>query len=91
MGDLLELCIKNSSNVATLELEKDNLFLAGPLSIVGRSIVIHERRDDFGKGGTPDSLTTGNSGPRIACAIIGLKSTPISIPNVEHCSHGYYA
>lgn len=45
--------------------------LSGPRSIIGRGLVIHNNSDDLGKGGTPDSLTTGNSGSRIACAVIG--------------------
>ena len=39
--------------------------------LIGRSLVIHADRDDLGKGGFSDSLTTGHSGARIACAIIG--------------------
>lgn len=40
--------------------------------IIGRSIIIHENRDDLGKGSNADSLITGNSGARIGCAIIGI-------------------
>ena len=40
--------------------------------IVGRSVIIHEDEDDLGKGGEKDSKTTGHSGARIACAIIGI-------------------
>ena len=40
-------------------------------NIIGRSVVIHEDRDDNGKGGFPDSLTTGHAGKRIACSVIG--------------------
>lgn len=40
-------------------------------NIIGRSVVIHENEDDCGKTNHPDSLTTGNSGKRIACAVIG--------------------
>jgi Cu-Zn family superoxide dismutase len=39
--------------------------------IIGRSLIVHEDPDDLGKGGHPDSLTTGHSGARIACAVIG--------------------
>ena len=49
---------------------KISLFEGG-LSIIGRSLVIHEDEDDLGKGGFPDSLTTGHSGKRLDCAVIG--------------------
>jgi len=37
----------------------------------GRSVIVHEDPDDLGLGEKEDSLTTGHSGRRIACAIIG--------------------
>lgn len=37
----------------------------------GRSIIVHADEDDLGLGDAEDSLTTGHSGKRIACAIIG--------------------
>jgi Cu-Zn family superoxide dismutase len=37
----------------------------------GRSIIVHADEDDLGKGTFEDSKTTGHSGKRIACAIIG--------------------
>jgi len=37
----------------------------------GRSVIVHEDEDDLGKGSFEDSLTTGHSGVRIGCAIIG--------------------
>ncbi|AYV76261.1 MAG: CuZnSOD [Terrestrivirus sp.] len=46
--------------------------LVGPYSVIGRSFVVHADEDDLGKGGHEDSLTTGHSGARIACGIIGL-------------------
>ena len=37
----------------------------------GRSVIVHADPDDYGRGGEIDSHTTGHSGARIACAIIG--------------------
>jgi Cu-Zn family superoxide dismutase len=39
--------------------------------LFGRSIIVHADEDDYGLGGKEDSLTTGHSGKRIACAVIG--------------------
>jgi len=43
--------------------------------VVGRSIVLHSGEDDLGTGTgarREESLKTGNSGRRLACAVIGL-------------------
>lgn len=42
-------------------------------NIIGRGLVIHADEDDCGLGGDKESLITGNSGKRIACAVIGIK------------------
>lgn len=39
--------------------------------LLGRSVIVHEDPDDLGKGPFEDSATTGHSGKRIACAVIG--------------------
>jgi Cu-Zn family superoxide dismutase len=39
--------------------------------IVGRTLIIHADADDLGLGDQPDSKTTGHSGVRMACAVIG--------------------
>lgn len=46
--------------------------LCGDFSIIGRGIVVHKGEDDLGRGNSPLSLTTGNSGPRAACGVIGI-------------------
>lgn len=43
-------------------------------ALYGRSIVLHAGKDDLGRGRgpvRPESLKTGNSGARLACAVIG--------------------
>lgn len=37
----------------------------------GRSVIVHADPDDLGRGKEEDSKTTGHSGKRIACAVIG--------------------
>jgi len=47
-------------------------------SIIGRSVVIHEGRDDEGRGvgyNQKESLISGNAGKRVQCGIIGLCKT----------------
>jgi len=45
--------------------------------LLGRSIIIHEDQDDLGLGTSQESKTTGNSGKRIACAVIGISKNNI--------------
>ncbi|KAK0492886.1 superoxide dismutase [Armillaria luteobubalina] len=71
VGDL-ENVKTDANGVATLDITDDIMSLNGPLSIVGRAIVVHAGTDDLGKGGTPLSLINGNSGDRISCGVIGL-------------------
>ena len=44
--------------------------------LLGRCLIVHEDPDDLGLGGFEDSLTTGHSGKRIGCAIIGRIDCP---------------
>ena len=50
----------------------------------GRSLVIHEDEDDLGKGEEEDSHTTGHSGHRIGCAIIGRVSCSMHQATRKH-------
>jgi Cu-Zn family superoxide dismutase len=58
-------CIKTKISDTLIKLR------GSKCNIIGRSVVIHEDADDNGIGNFPDSLTTGHSGKRIACAVIG--------------------
>jgi len=49
-----------------------SLYPPSPTLILGRTLVIHEKPDDLGRGGDQQSRETGNSGSRIACGIIGV-------------------
>lgn len=40
---------------------------AGPTSVIGRSFVVHRDADDY------TTQPSGNSGPRVACGVIGSK------------------
>ncbi|XP_018647047.1 superoxide dismutase precursor (EC 1.15.1.1),putative [Schistosoma mansoni] len=47
----------------------------GPFDgFIGRALVIHANRDDLGRNRDEGSRTTGNSGPRLACATIGFRA-----------------
>ncbi|KAG2308445.1 hypothetical protein Bca4012_082458 [Brassica carinata] len=73
-GDLGNI-IANADGVAETTLVDDQIPLTGPNSVVGRAFVVHELKDDLGKGGHELSLTTGNAGGRLACGVVGL--TPL--------------
>ncbi|EYC36418.1 hypothetical protein Y032_0898g2935 [Ancylostoma ceylanicum] len=46
--------------------------LTGQHNVIGRAIVIHADPDDLGRGNSELSKTTGNSGARVACGVIGI-------------------
>ena len=52
---------------------RKSYYIKGPsvADLLGRSLIVHEGEDDLGKGGHEDSKTTGHSGKRMGCAIIG--------------------
>lgn len=61
----------NRSGTALVKLVSRKMKLKGTKSIIGRSLVVHADPDDLGQGCAPDSLSTGNSGARLDCAVIG--------------------
>jgi Cu-Zn family superoxide dismutase len=63
-GDLGNITLQKKPFTYMLEnLTVEELF--------GRSFIVHADEDDYGMGDKPDSHTTGHSGKRIGCAIIG--------------------
>lgn len=66
----------NSKGEAKYTFYDDVIKLRGSkCNIIGRGLVIHADSDDCGQGENADSLKTGNSGKRIACAVIGYSKT----------------
>ena len=70
VGDLGNI-ITDSEGRARYTFRDRGIRLHGRRDIVGRGLVIHADPDDLGLGGHELSHTTGNSGKRIAGAIIG--------------------
>jgi Cu-Zn family superoxide dismutase len=73
VGDLGNL-VTDSKGVARFSVRDKYVKLRGKYSVIGRSLVIHEDTDDLGTGEYPDSKTTGHSGKRLACAVIGYRA-----------------
>lgn len=75
VGDLGNVeFVGNNTVVAVVDFVDTMITLRGRNSILGRGLVLHERKDDLGLGGHETSLTTGNAGARVACGVIGIKS-----------------
>lgn len=73
-GDFGNLRQTNNGIIDTT-FNVQNMMLVGDRGIMGRSVVIHEGRDDLGRGNSPASLRTGNPGAPIACCVIGLSDS----------------
>lgn len=61
LGNVSEINVKYTYTLRDVKAE----------DLWGRSAIIHADEDDYGFGGQDDSLITGHSGARIACAVIG--------------------
>lgn len=58
--------------LCNFEYTDEAISLHGKYNILGRSLVIHEKEDDLGLGGTVESKKTGSAGGRMFCATVGV-------------------
>lgn len=72
VGDLGNIEAKVSNALTAVDKIDNVMSLFGEYSVLGRSLVVHTGRDDLGLTDHPLSKTTGNSGGRLGCGIIGL-------------------
>jgi Cu/Zn superoxide dismutase len=70
-GDLGNVVVTPVNGKILTKLTTSKLQLSGVESIIGRSVVLHEKTDDMGRGTNEASKTNGNAGSRIACGTIG--------------------
>lgn len=71
VGDLGNLKSDKYGNV-NIRMSDNMIKLKGKACIIGRGLIIHADEDDLGNGANEASKINGNSGKRIACAIIGI-------------------
>jgi Cu-Zn family superoxide dismutase len=65
VGDLGNITADADGKVK-LDIEDKMIRLGGPNSILGRSLIVHEKADDL------KSQPAGNAGARVACGVIGI-------------------
>jgi superoxide dismutase, Cu-Zn family len=74
-GDLGNIVSKNKIAKGSFYDKQISLYYHNKYCIIGRAVIVHQDRDDLGKGKgekKEDSLKTGNAGKRLACGVIGL-------------------
>lgn len=72
VGDLGNVTASQDGGDTQVNITDNQISLVGQHSVIGRSLIVHEKEDDLGKGGHELSKTTGNAGGRIACGVIGI-------------------
>jgi Cu-Zn family superoxide dismutase len=73
VGDLGNIYF-DDKNICQVSFIAKRVRLRGKRSIIGRSLIVHEKEDDLGRGDVPESKTTGNSGGRLFFGVIGIDS-----------------
>ena len=74
VGDLGNVKSVGCTALTEIDIIDNVMSLYGPHNILGRSLVVHTDQDDLGLTDHPLSKTTGNSGGRLGCGIIGVSS-----------------
>ena len=82
VGDLGNVSA-GEDGVAKFDFTDKLVKLNGPLSVIGRTMVVHADQDDLGKGGVELSKTTGNAGARIACGVIGICANHLAVESLQ--------
>lgn len=74
VGDIVPTGSVESDGNGIVELQWYNslVSLFPPFSVIGRSVVIHEKEDDCGIGQDREMDMTGNAGEKISCSVIGI-------------------
>lgn len=70
VGDLGNLTA-NKNGIINKTIRDKQIKLKGKYSVIGRSVIIHEKEDDLGRGDDEESKKTGNAGKRLVCGVIG--------------------
>jgi len=68
VGDLGNIRVVNKK--AMIRIIDNQACLSGEHSVMGRSIVLHRKKDDLGVNPDQGSKTTGNAGDRYSCCVI---------------------
>jgi len=82
VGDLGNVAV-GSDGIVDVTITDNIVSLVGNLSVVNRTIVVHELEDDLGKGNSSVSNSTGNAGKRYGCCIITVTANSASTPTFE--------
>uniref|UniRef100_A7L9U0 Superoxide dismutase [Cu-Zn] n=1 Tax=Dictyocaulus viviparus TaxID=29172 RepID=A7L9U0_DICVI len=71
VGDLGNI-VTSANGETVISISDPVITLNGYHSVIGRAVVIHADADDLGLGRSEMSKSTGNSGARVACGVIGI-------------------